>query len=527
MIKILVFILLVLALAFGFSWLADRPGQLSILWEGQLVEMSLIVAATMVVTIVAAVMIGWWLLRTLWTSPRSVRRYFRARTRDRGYQALSTGLIAAGAGNSVMARKMSARARGLLRADQEPLILVLEAQAAVAEGKHEEARRLFQQMASDPETRELGLRGLYIEASRAGAHEAARQYAENAAENAPYLPWAAKATLEYRCQSGRWDDAIRLLDQQRIAHVLDRKEADRLKAVLLAAKAQELLEGDPAVARDNAVQALKYAKDLVPAAVIAAKAYMREDNLKKAASTLEQSWKITPHPELSALYLRLRSGDSAVDRMKRAERLESLKPNNPEALLVVAEAALGAQEFARARAKAEAAARMEQTERAYLLLADIEESETGDQGRVRHWLNLALKAPRDPAWVADGVVSETWMPISPVTGKLDAFEWKVPFGQVEGRLEDGVVSSVDQALNSLPPLQPKPVVSEPPVAATVEEATVDIIVPAPSPPQEERKEPAPPPEDKRSDEPFFGRPPDDPGVKDPNLASDKARLRLF
>ena len=66
----------------------------------------------------------------MWTSPHSVRRYFRARTRDRGYQALSTGLIAAGAGNAALARKMSARARGLLRADQEPLILVLDAQAA-------------------------------------------------------------------------------------------------------------------------------------------------------------------------------------------------------------------------------------------------------------------------------------------------------------------------------------------------------------------------------------------------------------
>ena len=74
---------------------------------------------------------------------------------------------------------------------------------------------------------------------------------------------------------------------------------------------------------------------------------------------------------------------------------------------------------------------------AFLLLADIEEAETGDQGRVRHWLAQALKAPRDPAWVADGFVSDKWLPISPVTGRLDAFEWKAPFGQIEGPLEDG------------------------------------------------------------------------------------------
>ena len=45
---------------------------------------------------------------------------------------------------------------------------------------------------------------------------------------------------------------------------------------------------------------------------------------------------------------------------------------------------------------------------------------------VRQWLARAVRAPRDPAWVADGFVSERWAPVSPVTGKLDAFEWRAP-----------------------------------------------------------------------------------------------------
>ena len=142
-------------------------------------------------------------------------------------------------------------------------------------------------MARDPETRELGLRGLYIEARRQGAYEAAQQYAEDAAEKAPYLPWAAQATLENRCRNGQWDDAIRLLDQQKAASVIERGEAERLKAVLLTAKAGEKLESDPVGAREDAKHALKLAKGLVPAALIAAKSYLREDNLRKAAAILE------------------------------------------------------------------------------------------------------------------------------------------------------------------------------------------------------------------------------------------------
>ena len=241
MTRILTFAVIVLALGFGFSWLADRPGVLSIVWQGQLIEMSLMVAASIIAALIAAVMLLWWIVNAVWTSPNAARRYFRARKRDRGYQALSTGLIAAGAGNAILARKMTARTQGLLSADQEPLIHLLDAQADLIEGKYDEARRKFEAMARDPETRELGLRGLYIEARRQGAYEAAQQYAEDAAEKAPYLPWAAQATLENRCRNGQWDDAIRLFDQQKAASVIERGEAERLKAVLLTAKAGEKL----------------------------------------------------------------------------------------------------------------------------------------------------------------------------------------------------------------------------------------------------------------------------------------------
>ncbi|MCJ8520191.1 HemY protein [Pseudorhizobium tarimense] len=551
MIRIFVFILVVLALGWGFAWLADRPGLIAITWQDYLIETSLMVAATAVAAVIAAIMLLWWLIQLIWTSPHSVRRYFRARKRDRGYQALSTGLIAAGAGNALLARKMSLRAQSMLRPDQEPLLHLLDAQAALIEGRHDDARAKFERMAEDPETRELGLRGLYVEARRLGADEAARQYAERAAENAPYLPWAAQATLEYRCRAGRWDDAIRLLDQQRIANVIDKKQAERWKAVLLTAKAGERLEADPKGARDDALAALKHAKDLVPAAIIAAKAYLREDNIRRAASVLEGVWKLDPHPEIATTYVRARSGDSAADRLKRAEKLEGMRPNNVESLVAVAEAALDARELEKARSKAEAAARMSPRESIYLLLADVEEADTADQGRIRHWMAQALRAPRDPAWVADGIVSEHWLPVSPTTGRIDAFEWKVPYGQLEGPVEEGDLA--DRAIAELPPVeetpepeapreepeeepvQPKPteVTPAPAEAPAALAAKKDepkkpsgetIIVPTPSAKANglESKE------SEAEDDPFLHRRPDDPGVKDPNTAHEPSnRLRLF
>ena len=533
MIRLLVFAALVLVLGYAFSWLADRPGDLTLVWQGELYQMKLIVAASLLIGLFAAIMVAWWLLRTVWTSPYSVNRYFRARKRDRGYQALSTGLIAAGAGNALLARRMAARTRGLIRADQEPLIHLLEAQTALIEGKHDQAREKFELMANDPETRELGLRGLYLEAKRLGAHEAARQYAEKAADKAPYLLWAAEATLEARCEEGRWDDAVRLLDQQRAARVVDKDEADRLRAVLLTARAGERLESDPAGARDDGLHALKLSPDFVPAALIAAKALFREDKVRKAASLLEDVWKATAHPEIGAAYIRARSGDSKLDRLKRAERLEALRPNNAEALLLAAQAALDVGNYEAARSKAEAAARIAPREAAFVLLADIEESETGDQGRVRHWMAQALRAPRDPAWIADGVVSDKWLPASPTTGRLDAFEWKAPFGQLEGPVEDATAVSIDAALRTLPAAQadrPQPD-HTPPQPEAAEKAVVKQLEPVAAAPVAAKPDadtgPAAP-EPRNDTTPFFGGRPDDPGVRRKDAAPEaKYRLKLF
>ncbi|MDP1346267.1 hypothetical protein, partial [Klebsiella pneumoniae] len=54
-------------------------------------------------------------------------------------------------------------------------------------------------------------------------------------------------------------------------------------------------------------------------------------------------------------------------------------------------------------------------------------------GKVRQLLSQAVRAPHDAAWVADGVTTERWAPISPVTGRLDAFEWRGPVERA-GRL---------------------------------------------------------------------------------------------
>jgi HemY protein len=121
----------------------------------------------------------------------------------------------------------------------------------------------------------------------------------------------------------------------------------------------------------------------------------------------------------------LRSGESARDRLKRIEAGASRVPGHIEGALAVARAALDAQEFAKARS--ELSPYLDRpTKRVCVLMAKLERAERNDEGRAREWMARALNAPPDPQWTADGYVSDRWLPVSPASGRIDAFQWRVP-----------------------------------------------------------------------------------------------------
>ena len=95
------------------------------------------------------------------------------------------------------------------------------------------------------------------------------------------------------------------------------------------------------------------------------------------------------------------------------------------------------------------------------------------RGRLR-----AVRALHDPAWTADGYVSDRWRPVSPVSGRLDAFQWQTPVAALPSDRGDAIESSpFEEAMLAAPH---KAVVLEPPAPAVVEPAPSPVAVPVPS-----------------------------------------------
>ena len=424
MIRVVLFLVSVAVIAAGFAWVADRPGDVVIPWKGEHYGMSVLVAALAIAALVLIGILLWSILRGILRSPEQVSLFFRHRRAIKGYLAITRGLIAIGAGDLRIARKSADEAARLSPGD--PLALLLTAQSAQMAGDRGGAERAFREMTKRDDTKLLGLRGLYIEAQRRDDAQAARLAAEEAGKARPSPAWAGQAVLDYRCAAADWAGALAALDAMKSA--LEKADYRRQRAVLLTARALALEEIDRDAARAAVLEAVKLAPDLVPAAALAGRRLAEAGETRKARKILEKAWTINPHPDIAEAYANLRLGDSARERLARMQKLAAKVPGQLEGALAVARAALEGREFSGARA-ALAPYLSAPTRRVATLMAEIEESEHGDEGRVREWMGRAMRAAGDPVWTADGVVSERWLPVSP-NGRLDGFEWRMPLAEI-------------------------------------------------------------------------------------------------
>ena len=443
MIRFAFFFAIVGLLAIGLARIADTPGTISIEWLGYAIETSVLAATLMLAALVLVILLLWSIARYLLTRPAAIREVLHRKRELKGLDALSRGLIAVGAGDKAQAQKLSAQAHKLMPG--EPLTGLLRAQSAQLNGDREAAREVFQNMAQRPETEMLGLRGLFLEAKREQHGEAARQFAERAMERNPDLAWSVNALFELQCRASDWEGALRTLDIASRHKQVEKQIADRRRAVLLTAQASDMEETDLNKARQLALEAHKLAPNLVPAAEIAGRIMASQGDAARAAKVIAKTWELNPHPNLAFTYAHLRPGDGPHDRLKRVRFLAQWSPDQREAAIAIASAALEAREWGEARTALEPHIENSPQARICSLMARIEGGETGDQGRVREWLARAVRAPRDPAWMADGYVSDQWSPVSPITGLLDAFEWKTPVELIADS-DPLVIEDVDAAI---------------------------------------------------------------------------------
>ncbi|WP_127078212.1 heme biosynthesis protein HemY [Rhodomicrobium lacus] len=435
MTRLIGYFLLIVLVAVGFAWIADRPGSVTIQWLGYDIQTSVFIGSVaLLLAFVIVFLLGWLGLLT-WTGPKKFRNRVQRRRQRIGQEAVRRGIFAAGAGDKSAALKADAIARRTV--PNEPLALLLQAQSAQLNEDSIASRQAFERMLEKPEMAELGLRGLYMEAKKANQNEAAKQFAERALAANPALSWSSSALFEIQTREGDWRAALKTLQIAKEHRHLAKPEADRRRSLLLTQLAIELEDSQPSKALAYATEAFDLSPTLIPAAVVAGRILTTQGQTSRATKILTQAWRSTQHPEIALTFAHARRGDSPRDRLARVKSLVAAGAQTLEGAVAVAVAAIDAQEWKTARLALEPYLANNPTARVCRLMARIEAGQNRDSGRAREWLAKAARGAPDPVWVAsDGTISAEWQPISPTTGALGSFEWKTPPANATPTSED-------------------------------------------------------------------------------------------
>lgn len=408
-------------------WLVERPGTVSVNWLGYAIETSFTVALLIGLAALGVAALGYRLIRGVLRTPTRLRRHSRARKRERGYRALTQGMVAVAAGDAPTARKMARKADGLL--NEPPLTMLLSAQAAQLQGDERAAREYFTAMLDRPETAFLGLRGLLTQAIKSGDRVEALQLARKARALQPNTPWLLGTLYDLEARSGDWASAEGTLQQAIQAGAIPTEDGRRHRTVLLLERsfeAERRGRGDAALSHAQSAHDLM--PDYVPAAARLTRLLVAASKLKPAAKVVERTWRQSPHPDLADAYREVLNGYDPLTRVKLFEKLLAQAPNHAESHIALARIALEAKLWGEARAHLNSALAIEPSRRLFRLLAELERSERHDEAAARDWMAKAAAAPADPAWTCGScnAVSHAWGGLCGHCGAFDSLEWKAP-----------------------------------------------------------------------------------------------------
>ncbi|MEM8731193.1 MAG: heme biosynthesis HemY N-terminal domain-containing protein [Pseudomonadota bacterium] len=461
LIKVLVFVAIIGALGLAASYLLDTDGGVQVLVLGKEYDFTPLQS----VLALGALLIALWLilklasflvafLRFLVGDETALSRYFDRNRERRGYRALSESLMALASGEGKLAMSNAGKAERLL--GRPEITNIITAQAAEMAGDTTAAAEAYKKLLGDKTTRFVGVRGILKQKLVEGDKDTARKLAEKAFELKPRHEEVQDILLQLQADAHDWKGARNTLNAKLKSGALPRDVYTRREAVLALSEAQDIIDTDASIeAREAAIGANKKSPDLVPAAVMAARAYIAQGNAKYATRILKKTWSVYPHPDLAVAFAEIAPDESAAKRVERFKTLTDINPDHSETRMLKAEVLIAAEDFPAARRAMGDLAETDPTKRSLTLMAAIERGEGSDDSVVKAWMAKALTASPGPQWVCevDGKVYPQWVPVT--EGGFDTLTWKTPpvseamSGNAAGMLPL-IVGSADTAAPDLP-----------------------------------------------------------------------------
>ncbi|MBT53071.1 MAG: heme biosynthesis protein HemY [Mameliella sp.] len=434
LIKIVVFVALVAALALGAGYLLESTGGIQVTVAGMeftLGPLQSVIAAVVLVFVV-------WLffklfglviatLKFINGDDTALSRYFDRNRERKGFQALSEGMMALSSGEGRLAIAKATKAEKYLHKPE--LTDLITAQAAEMVGDNRKAEEVYKRLLKNDSTRFVGIRGIMKQKLASGDTDTALQLAERAFAIKPKHAEVQDTLLQLQAEKHDWAGARKTLAAKLKHGALPRDVYRRRDAVLALSSATEIDDAEASgKAAEAAIEANRASPDLIPAAALAARAYIDQGRKRNAMKVIKKAWESHPHPDLAAAFAAIEPNETPDQRVQRFVQLTRIQPDHRETKLLKAELNLTAENFPEARRALGDLVEKDADARVLAIMAAIEKGEGAKDAVIRGWLAKALTASRGPQWVCDkcNAIHADWAPICSNCSAFDTLSWTTP-----------------------------------------------------------------------------------------------------
>jgi HemY protein len=416
-------------------WLLERPGNIKIEWLGYIIETSVGVAVACLIALIALWTFAYRLWRAFVSVPAVYRRYQISARREKGYRAVTSGLVAIAAGDALAAEKYTKRAKDMI--PDAPLAKLLSAQSAQMNGNAPKARREFTALLDDEDAAFFGLRGLLNEHMRDRNYGEAANLLARAENLQPKRLWIVRNLFDLETRGRNWKKAVTALKKAESLRLFDAATARRHRQALFTAEGDAAMMLHDMKAAEN-LYARAFALDpaFTPSALRLAKIYAAEDKRRPLLKTLERAWAAQPHPDLAHLWRKAaplpKKKANAYDAGRAGyawmTQLTEHAPDHRDSHRALGQAALDSRLWPEARRHLTLAAD-------YRALARLEQEENRNDAKAREWLELAADHPPENKWACTscGHAGSEWAPLCPDCGVFNTQEWMIPESGIQAQ----------------------------------------------------------------------------------------------
>jgi len=346
--------------------------------------------------------------------------------KDIGYNSFVNGMIALSGRDYKKAISESKKVSNFL-SDKPALNLLLKSEIYKVEKKYDKLNLVYQEMTKNKNTENLAFRGMMEQYLRAQDFHHAFIYGEKLFKNNPYIENIYDALIQIISKTKNWQELLSITEIAFNKKIINKRifQENQSIAYFEIAKIKQYNEINTSI--EYVYKALSLRKNFPPYIKFYIELLIQNKNYEKAKKFVRKSWKESPHQEYKSEIIEL-AKHLNVNLFEFVKGITKLNLQSEVSKLFLVEVSIIIKKWDIARNYIKELLDVKPKKEVCLLMAKIEEGDTGDIQKINSWSLRANSGQDNNVWVCmiSNQFQDEWSSVS-LSGHFNSLEWKQPF----------------------------------------------------------------------------------------------------